>query len=51
VYDAAKAKLPEGVKPAKTVSAQRYEQRDYTEEELNRGLQDILEKARKYDEQ
>jgi len=51
VEDAARAKPPEGIKPAKTVSAQRYEQREYTEEELNRGLKDILEKARKYDEQ
>ena len=51
VEDAARAKPPEGVKPAKTVSAQRYEQRDYTEEELNRGLKEILERARKYDEQ
>lgn len=51
VGDAAKAKLPEGAKPTKTVSAQRYEQRDYTEEELNRGLKDILEKARKFNEQ
>lgn len=34
---------------SKTVSAQRYEQRDYTEAELNKGLSATIAKAARYD--
>ena len=38
--------------PRKTVAAQRYQQRQYTPEQLERSnLQEMLEKARQYDEQ
>ncbi len=45
-------KPPAAVKPGKTVTAQQYQQRQYTPEELQRGnREEMLEKARKYDEQ
>ncbi|MHC1785904.1 MAG: DnaD domain protein [Christensenellales bacterium] len=51
LQQAQQAKLPDSAAAAKTVGGQRYGQREYTEEELNRGLQSDLDKARKYDEQ
>ncbi len=40
-------KKPEGKKAGKSVSAQRYQQRDYTEEELLAVSDDLIEEARK----
>lgn len=38
-------------RPARTVAAQRYEQREYSEDELSQSVRDMLKEARKYDEQ
>lgn len=38
-------------RPAKTVAAQRYGQRSYTEDELSQSVRDMLKEAREYDEQ
>lgn len=48
--DQAKAAHKPYQRPQKTVAAQRYAQRQYTEEELSGGLQDMLKEAQKYDE-
>lgn len=45
------APAPAYQRPAKTVAAQRYGQREYSEEELSQDVSDLLKEARKYDEQ